>query len=227
MESIDASLLEIIKRVWKTIPIIVLSMLLGGGLAYWHYQSSVETTYTANATLMAVCNGNPEALRQGFNDVSLAKELLPSYLQILRTDEFINKVIDTTHVDYTASEIKGMLHASIVENTSFFKIYITSSKEEDAAKVLDAIINEGPQHVYDVLKQGYFQKIDSSSLPLKPQKPGMLRPLLVGIIMGGALPFCIIVGLALLDTSIRNEQQIERYYHLNVLGDIPKISGRK
>ena len=226
MENIDATLIEIVKRVLKATPIVILCVVLGGGLAYYNYQNSVRPTYTARATLMAICNGDTESLRQGYNNVSLAKDLLPSYLQILRTDEFLNKIIETTGLDYSTSEIKGMMSTSTVENTSFFKVYITSESEEDAMTILDAIVAEGPQHVYDVLKQGYFQKIDGSALPLHPEKPGKTRPILVGMIIGGVIPICIVILIALLDTSIRNEQQIERYYHLSVVGSIPTINGR-
>lgn len=172
---------------------------------------------------MAICNEDPESLRAGYNNVVLAKELLPSYLQIIRTDEFLNKVIEKTGLDYSTSELKGMISTGTVEDTSFFKIYITSDNEEDAMAILDAIIAEGPQHIYDVLKQGYFQKIDGSTLPLHPETPGKTRPILIGMIIGGVIPIFIVILLALLDTSIRNEQQIECYYHLNVVGSIPKI----
>lgn len=227
MESVDATLIEILKRVIKRLPIILLCMVVGGGMAVYQHQHYAKTTYTAHATLMAICNNDVDMLKQGYNNVSLAKELMPTYIQILCTDEFMNKIIEETGVDYTSEEIQGMIGTSTVENTSIFKIYVTGENEEDTMAILNAIISQGPQAVYDVLKEGYFQKIDASTLPLYSYREGMTRPLLIGVSIGAVIPCCIIIALALLDTSIRNEQQIELYYHLKVLGSIPNIKAKK
>lgn len=227
MENIEATLWEMINKIIKFMPIILICALLGGGFNYIRYQRNVKTFYTANATLYAIANGDTESLNMGINNLTLSKDLLPSYYQVLRTDQLIEKVIKETEVDYSIDQIRDMIGTGGINGTSFFKMSITCENEEDALNILKAFIKIGPQEIYDVIKIGYFQQIDISSLPLEARRESYKTTILLGTVIGGAIPLLISIILILIDGRVHSETEIKRYYNLSTLGNIPNIKYRR
>lgn len=223
MEKVEASLVELIKRMIRGIPLFIICGILGASINYLYHKKTAVTYYTAQTTLFAICNAENSALQAGINNITLSSQLMPTFFQIIRTDDFLVKVIEEAKVDYTTSEVRQMLLTSSVENTPIFRLYVTCTREEDALAIRDAIIKQGPQQIYNVVKLGYFKEIDRSPAPLKPERQSLQKPFLIGGIVGACIPMLIVMMIILLDTTVRNEEQLEYYHQLKILASIPSI----
>ena len=63
-------------------------------------------------------------------DIIASKDLVASYIVILKTRGTLNEVIDYSDVDLTYSELKNMISASSVNNTEIFQVTVTSPDPE-------------------------------------------------------------------------------------------------
>lgn len=223
MNNIDNTLLDIINKVWTKLPIIIICAIIGLILGN-KYTDQIKPSYTAKVTFMAVSNNDVEKLSKGINNISIAQGLISTYIEILRTDDVLEKVAEATGLDYTAGEIRGMMRTSTSKDTPIFGLSITGSKAEDTIKIVNTIAEIAPQEIFNVLRVGYIQILDEAKVALPSTNTNRLMNLVMGMVVGAGIPTAIILLLILLDTRIYNEKDLESYYDLPVLTSIPNLS---
>jgi succinoglycan biosynthesis transport protein ExoP len=69
--------------------------------------------------------------------------------------------------------------------------------------------------------------VDPAEPPLFPFKPNLLQHLLIGLAAGLLLGAAIVIGMEVLDDSIKYPDEVERILGLPLLGVIPKISRKR
>ena len=72
-------------------------------------------------------------------DISASKNLVNSYIVILKTRETLNEVIDYADVKLSYGQLRGMISAASVNSTEIFQVVVTSDDPVEAKVVADAI----------------------------------------------------------------------------------------
>lgn len=227
MENIEISLFDIIFKILKRWYIIVICAILSGSLMYKYVSTHTYTTYTAMSTLYAISNDDTEMLSKGISNITQAQDIVNTYTQLMKTDRVLNKVIESAKLDYTASDLRGMIGTYTTKGSPFITLTVTCSNEEDALKIINTMIEVAPQEIYDVLRVGYFEAIDIPTAPLTPYIASPWKKVLIGGVGGGIIPLIIILIYAIFDTKIRNINNLVNVYDLTVLGTIPTIQNEK
>lgn len=227
MENIEISLFDIVFRVLKRWYIIVLCAVLCAGVMYKYVSTHTSTSYTAMATLYAISNDDTEMLTKGISNIGQAQEIVNTYTQMMKTDRVLNKIIETAGLDYTANDLRGMIGTFTTKGSPFITLTVTCSNEEDALTIINTMIDVAPQEIYDVLRVGYFEAIDTPTAPLTPYVASPWKKVLIGGVGGGIIPFVIILLYAIFDTKIRNINNLVNAYDLTILGTIPTIQNGK
>lgn len=78
--------------------------------------------------------------------------------------------------------------------------------------------------ITEASKVGDIKIIDSAELPIAPVKPNKMRNILLGFMLGVALGVGMAFFLDSLDTSLKSQEDVEKYLNLTVLTSIPAIS---
>lgn len=227
MKNIEVEIITTIQRVLKKFYLILICAIICGGITYQYANTHRTYTYTARLTLYAVSNADPSGLKNGVNNFNLSKEMISSYIQVMRTDQFLKKIIDQTGLSYSMDDLRNMMSASAIDRTPFFNLWITCSNEDDAILIANAISEVAPQYIFDVLRVGYIETIDPAEKPLTAITNSCKMKVLGGGMIGAMIPIIIIVIISLLDTKIRTEHDIKDYYDYPILGSIPKIKTKK
>ncbi|WP_054742960.1 YveK family protein [Cellulosilyticum ruminicola] len=227
MENIEISLFDIVFRILKRWYIILACGILTGGLTYSFVSKNIHPTYTGVSTLYAVSNDDIELLTKGISNITQAKEIVTTYTQMMTTDRVLNKVIETGKLDYTASQLRGMIATYTTKGSPFITLTVTSGSEEDTLNIINTMVEIVPQEIYDVLRVGYVEAIDTPTAPLTPYMASPWKKVLIGGGAGAIIPLVIILIYALFDTKIRNINNLVNIYELTVLGTIPTIQNGK
>ena len=109
----EIDLLHLVKLLWSKAWLIVLVMILLGALAFSYAMFFVTPMYQATAKMYV----NNKSISVGssvlsISDISAAKELLNTYVEILHTRETLEVVIENTGVEYTYEQLSRMISAS-------------------------------------------------------------------------------------------------------------------
>ena len=137
-EPVEIDLKEIFDLLKKKIWLIVLSAVLVGVLVFTYTALFVTPLYSAQISVY-VNNKTINSSGISSSDLSVALQLVNTYVHILKDDAVLEKVIDEAKLDYTPAEVRAMMTAEIVEETEFFRVTIQNPDPEMAAKIANTI----------------------------------------------------------------------------------------
>lgn len=223
---IEIDLKKIFTMLKKRLIFIVLVGLIGATISGCITNFFITPQYTTNVKLYVSSNtdnllGSGGSISQ--NELDASTRLVNTYLVVVRSDNFLEKVADRLGDGTTASSIKSMISCSQIDETLAFQVNVTSSNPQRAADVANAIAETCPSEIVRVLKVGGVEVIDYAKVPTSPSSPNLKKNVLIGLIAGLALSFVFFFIKEMFDTRIITSKDLEKDFSIPVLGSIPRL----
>jgi len=199
----------------------IIFALVMGVYAYYTHTSTYE------AQISFYVYSNPDYITDptvniNSSDLTQAKNLVASYMQILRSKTFLNKLRDETGLPYYVDYIRSNIRASSVENTAVFIVSVYNPNPIDAMNIANAIGNLAPSEITRIVKSGGIEVLDRAELPIVPyQSTSMIKLVLIGGLGGFALSAFLFLLRGLMDTTVRKKHEINDIFTIPILGDVP------
>ena len=184
------------------------------------YQSSAM--FYVNNSVLSVGDVSISSITS--SDITAAKNLVNSYVVILRTRESLNEVIDYAGVDRSYSELKKMISASSVEDTEIFKITVTSTDPVEAEKIAGAIAYVLPKRISGIIEGTSAKVVDAAVVASHPSSPNYVQCIVLGFLLGCVLSVGLIVANEVFDITIRNAEDLEQEGKYTVLATVPDMN---
>ena len=217
-------ILWILKVKSKYIIFVTLLFALAAG-AYADY--SRTSTYVAQISFYVYSNPDyitDSTVNINSYEVSQAKSLLSSYMQILRSKTFLTKVQEETGLPYTVSYIRSCISASTVDNTPVFIVSVFHPDPVSAMNIANAIGSLAPAEITRIVKSGGIEILDKAELPIVPyQSTSVMKQAIIGGLVGFGLATFLFLLRGLLDTTVRKKYEIKERFTIPILGDIPRL----
>lgn len=156
-------------------------------------------------------------------DISASRGLVKSYIVILNTRETLNDVIDYSGIDRTYSQVKRMIKAEAVDSTEIFKVTVTSSDPQEAKTIADAIAYILPKRISSIIEGTSAKIVDSAVAAANPSSPSYTKNTMSGFAVGLILAMAWVVLRALMDITIRSEDDITQNCKNPVLAAVPDM----
>lgn len=195
--------------------------------------AGLYASYTRSSTYMAQISfyvySNPAHITDpnvniNSSDFTQARNLVTSYMQILKSRTFLNKLIKETGLAHSADYIKGSISASSVENTAVFIVSVQNPNPVNAMNIANAIGDLAPDEITRIVKSGGIEVIDRAELPTYPyQSTSVLKMSALGGIGGFTLTAFLFLLRGLLDTTIRKEDELRDMFTIPILGEVPLL----
>lgn len=216
-------LLILIKKIW-----IILACTVAVGLgAFLISRFLITPQYTASIS-MYVYNGEKRTDQLiTASDLSTSQKLVQTYIVVLTSNTVLERVSSQLNHAYTTDELRDMIEASSISDTEAFGVTVTNPDPAAAQKIANTIAEFAPDEIIRVVKAGGVEVIDYAVLPDKPSSPHSMRNGAIGALLGLVLSSLLVVVLALLDTTIRSEEDLTNKFDLPVLGVIPSLTANK
>ena len=157
------------------------------------------------------------------SDISASKSLVSTYIVILNTRETMNDIIDFAGVKRSYSQLKSMISAEAVGSTQVFRVVVTSEDPVEAEKIADAVAYILPKRIASIIEGTSAKVVDSAVLPSGPSSPSYTKNAMIGFVLGMAATAVLIVIRALMDVTIRNEEDIAQSCKHPVLASVPDM----
>ena len=159
-------------------------------------------------------------------DISASKNLVNSYIVILKTRETLNEVIDYADVKLSYGQLRGMISAASVNSTEIFQVVVTSDDPVEAKVVADAIAYLLPKRIGSIIEGTSAKVVDSAVLPTSPSSPNYTKNAVMGFMGGAAATAALIVLWVLVDITIRKEEDIAQSCSRPVLAAVPDMENQ-
>ena len=195
----------------KRIAYIMILGVLGGmaGGAYAYLTNS--TLYRAEVSFYVYSDPDyvyDSSVNISNSEFTQAKNLVQSYILILKSNTILQKVLEEAGLDYGTEALSGRIGTSVVENM----------------ELANAIGRVAPKEIGRIVKSGGIEVIDYATLPEAPySSTSLVKYALVGFAGCFGASFVLFLLAGLMDTTIRRRYELKLAFRIPVLGDIPQI----
>jgi len=223
---IEIDLLQVLEAFIKRAWIIILCMVLCGVGAFAYAYYCITPTYQSSV-LFYVNNNNKSALDMSdltisAQDITASKDLVDTYIVILKTRNTLEEVIERSGLDITFSKLNSMISAGAVNETEVFKVIVTDTDPLRAEVIANTIAEVLPDKIASIVEGSSARVVDYAVIPTAKSAPSLTKYTTYGLIIGAVIAIIIILAILFSDYQIHNEDYlIETYEDIPLLGVIP------
>lgn len=210
------------KRWWVIVVLTLIAALTGTVMA--RFKSPL---YRVEAQIAATA---PKSVTTGAIDptiqlaMSMVMPTIANAAESIKIAEATRQRLLKTGIDIPAETLLDKVSASAVPNSNGLKISVTDTSPTRVADIANAwaaessaILSKDP-----ILLGGKLVITNAAVPPKKPTQPKPMVYLGLGVFLGLALSFTIVIGWEYFDPHFRSEEETEEMLGVPVLGTIPK-----
>lgn len=217
MEEIDIN--QLINYFKSKIIYIVFAMSIAFCLSSIYVNRFRVPEYTSSTTILLTQTSESSTISS--SDISLNNSLVSTYSAIIKSKKVLNQVIDRMGLEYSYSELYGMVSVSEVNDTSIIQISVTDPDGEEAANIANEIAVVFSQEIVEIYNLENLSIIDEAETSTVASSTSTIKIVGVATIAGAFISVVVIFILFYFDTTIKNEEDIERAVNLPVIGIVP------
>jgi len=230
---IEIDLLQVLEAFLKKAWLIILCMVVCGVGAFCYAYYCITPTYQSSV-LFYVNNNNSFSsldtakLSISSQDITASKDLVETYIVILKTRNTLDEVIERSGLDLTFSKLNGMISAGAVNETEVFKVVVTDTDPLRAEVIANTIAEVLPDKIASIVEGSSARVVDYAVIPTAKSAPSLTKYTTYGLIIGAVIAIIIILLMLFSDYQIHNEDYlIDTYDDIPLLGVIPDFDVRR
>lgn len=236
------SLLELfLSKIW----LIVVLTLCGGIAAFCVSKFAMPLQYSSHISMyvQSYTSSSSEDESQGYNNISNSKQLINTYIEVLKDDAVMNAVADglTEKFDegvlkqnfsmsegaIAPSSLRACISITSVSDTSALTVTATTHHAELSAAICNHLARVSPQYLRMAVGVGSINVIDTAKVYNTPVAPNIRKNTMMGLAAGLVLSLLIIVMIDFFDNTVKKTDALTKLYNKGVIGEIQHIDTDK
>lgn len=212
------------KRLWLIVSITVIAAVISGVISYYFltpiYQASTQILVNQTKNEQGVYNSN---------EVQTNLQLINTYNVIITSPAILDIVSKELDLNMTASKLKDKITVGSEKDSQVVNLSVQDSSPEVAAQIANKTAEVFKRQIPSIMKVdniSILAKADVSENP-SPIKPRPLLNVVIAIVVGLMAGVGLAFLLEYLNSTIKNEQDIEKILELPILGVIATIDDQK
>ena len=224
MEEINLKrLLEVaLSLKWVIIGMLILMATIGSLYSFEYvvpvYESSIKILLS-QVQNVSESDMTEDSITQ--SDLVLNNQLVPTYSEIITSKDVLKKVIENLSLDLTEEELTKKITVSSVTGTQVLKITVEDEDPEKAKNIAENLGNVFKEEVNNIYKMNNVTTIEKPEINNKPSNINHIKDIIIFEVLGIFLSFGIVLIIYLIDTTIKDEKDIETEVGVSSLGMIP------
>ena len=206
---------------WRS---IFLAMLAGAVLLGAYRTFLVKPSYQADAKIYIT---NTDSMVT-FADLQLSAALTDDYAQIIKSRTALNRVIEELELDTTYDKLSELIEVVNPDSTHIIEIRVTCDDLELSRNIANALLNISIRQIHKIIGSSEPTVIDySEAEAVEDVTPGLLKYVLIGAMAGALLVCAYLIVRMMLDTTMKTEEDVEKYLHLPILAAVPYYKNKQ
>lgn len=223
MEEIDLKAMFNYFLTKKLYIIIITLVALLLGIVYSNFIQ--EPMYKSYTTILLTKENDSSSITS--NDITLNRNLVDTYREIVKSRKVVSKVISNLDLDYTVDALNSRISVSSINETEIIKITVVDEDRELAMNIANEtaqVFNSEIVKLYNIQNIGI---VDEAEIAAVPYNVSVLKQSLIASLIGLVLGIGIVFVMFYFDTTIKSSEEIENKLGLPVIAQIPKAGGKK
>ena len=144
------------------------------------------------------------------------------YAYIIKSRTVLERVIDEQQLDMDYKDLDKLVNVTNPDSSHVIRIGVTTSDPQMSRNIANSLLNISADQINQIVGNGMPSVIDESVIhAVQEIKPSMKKY----CALGGILAFVLLAGVfivrMLMDTTIKSEDDIQRYLGVPLLSSIP------
>ena len=220
----EIDLIELMRQLLSHIRLILFVSILGALIAGLYTIYFVTPIYESTSKLY-VLNSGDSAIN--LSDLQIGAYLANDYIEVFKTWEVHEMVIQNLGLPYTYGQLQNMLTITNPTNTRILYITVQSPSAHEAMAIANEYATVAQQFISQTMST---EEPNLMSLALEsayPASPSKTRNVLIGFIVGLFIVVGIITLRFITDDKIKTTDDIRKYTQLSVLAVVPTLDKKQ
>ena len=223
----EINLIKIFEMIMKLWWVVLIFAVIGSLVAFSISTFLMTPQYTSNAKLYV--DGTQRVVGTGMDSqtISTSRSLVATYIEILCGNTFRKSIAKKASAEYPEMDpayIKGNITMGAANETEIIEIKYKDTSPEKAQYVLQLILDNAQSEITRVISGCRVETIDNATLPTTSSYPDTRQNTFLGMLIGIVLGIAIIFIRELLDTRVKDDDDLKTRYSIPVLGVIPNLN---
>lgn len=222
-EDIEIDLVDLFYLIKARLWVIILSGVICAAIAGSISSFLITPQYTSKTQLYIL--NKTASISSIMDSLQASSQLTQDYMVMVKSRTVVNKVIEDLDVDMKYEQMAGIISVSNPSQTRILEISCTYPNAEMAKKIVDEFANVSKKRIAELTDSKEPTIIDWGYASPTPSGPNTTKNTLIGAFIGLFIAAGVIIVLHLMDDTIKDSDDIEKYLGLSTLGLIPLEAG--
>ena len=205
---------------WYIILIMIVCIALGSIYSFLYKIPEYKSTATIVLTQASTDINTGVTNSITTTDITMNKSLVETYSDIIESKTILNQVIENLNLEISNDEL--MKYISVrSEDTAILYIDVINQNAEFCEKVANEVANVFADKVKELYKISNVNILDLASKEENPYNVNHIKDLVIFGMIGVFLSGALVLVVYMLDTTVKQEEDIEEHVGLPVIGIVP------
>lgn len=228
----EINLEEIFSMFWKKrgiiLVIVLLFILLG-----WAYINYFKTPkYTSTVSLILVSNEDKNDVTTTSasslsTDLTINSKLVSTYSSLIKSNKVLDNVKSKLGLNDDVEKMKKEIDVSSISDTEIIKISVTDANPNKACDMANTLYDVFANEAKAIYQIDNVHLVDKAEVPTSASNMNKAKDLIIFTAIGIFVSIVYVVVENALDTTVKNEDEIEKMCSAYVLASIPSYKGEK
>lgn len=214
----EIDLRELFFALKKRILWIIAAALLCGCVACAYTQVFITPIYTSTSSVLVI---SKETTLTSIADLQLGTELAKDYEILIKSTPVLEEVIENLGLDMDKNALKNSITVTNPADTRILNISVTNTDPGAAKEIVDQVAQVSSEFVGDKMEVVPPKITEEGEIPISKTAPSVTRNALLGLMAGLVLSAGIVIVLAVMNDTIKSEDDITRYLGISTLAAVP------
>jgi capsular polysaccharide biosynthesis protein len=154
-------------------------------------------------------------------DLQIGNQLTQDYMILVKSRPVVTKVIENLELDMTYEQLCSIIEVSSPSNTRILEIEVTYPDPNVAKQIVDEFAEVATERIATIMDTAKPSIVEEGYAQPKPSSPRTKRNTVIGGALGMLLAAGLFIVLHLMDDTIKDSEDVEKYLGISTLGLIP------
>lgn len=216
--TIEIDVLSLLKTIWRKKFFILVTAVLGAGLAFVYSSFLVTPQYDSTTRIYVVSQNVEVGAGLTNQDLQAGSYLVKDYKEIILSQDVLTQVATELNLE---ESLKEKISVSIPVDTRIVSISVRDADPNEAARIANSLRTFAVQKIIEVTKVSDVTTLEEAVPAEEPTTPNTKRNIILGLLAGGVLTTGLVLVMEVLDDRVKRPQDIEEVMGLTLLGVVP------
>lgn len=208
---------EFVRHIWAILCVTIAGALAAGVITMF----VLTPMYTSTSQLYIISNSSIVDL----SSLQMSTSLTADYEEMIKTRPVVEQVIENLNLKTTYSELLSHISITNETNTRIIKITVEYDDPVVAKDIANELANVSKEQIAKIMNVDEPRIVEPAIVAKSQSSPNNGKNIVIGALAGLILALAFYTVRYIMDDTIKNADDIEKYLGLNTLASIPLEGG--